>query len=58
MTVVAGEESDSHPPEFAAELAGRFSRADLVIVPGATHFVPMERPEAIAAEVLRLAGQA
>lgn len=48
VTVVVGEDSDSHPREIAVALAGRFRDADLVVVPGATHFVPMERPNALA----------
>ncbi len=49
--VVAGSESDSHPEEFAAEQAARLANASLVIVDGASHFVPMERPAVVAALV-------
>jgi pimeloyl-ACP methyl ester carboxylesterase len=54
VTVVVGEDSDSHPREVAAALTGRFRDADLVVVPGATHFVPMECPEALARVVSAL----
>lgn len=48
VTVVVGADSASHPPGFAAALAGRFRHAELVSIPGGTHFVPMEQPEAVA----------
>lgn len=54
VVVAGGDESDSHPEEFLERQATRFPRARVATVPGATHFVPMERPEAVA----ELVGQA
>jgi pimeloyl-ACP methyl ester carboxylesterase len=48
VTVVGGEDSATHPRDFLERQAGRFRAARLEMVPGATHFVPMERPEAVA----------
>ncbi len=48
VTIVVGEHSDSHPPDFAATLAARFRHATLVSYPGASHFLPMEKPETVA----------
>lgn len=48
VTIVVGEHSDSHPPEFAARLAARFRDATVVSYPGASHFLPMEHPEVVA----------
>lgn len=48
VLVLAGEDSDTHPAEFVAELTGRFPRATSLVVPGTTHFLPMERPEVVA----------
>ncbi len=54
-TVVAGEHSDTHFPDFVDLLCSRFRAARPVIVPGVSHFLPMERPdllaELVAAEV-------
>jgi pimeloyl-ACP methyl ester carboxylesterase len=47
--VVGGSESDSHAAAFLEEQAGRLGDASVAIVPGATHFVPMEAPDAVAA---------
>ena len=51
VVIVAGEESTSHPSDFALTQASRFQRADLRLVPDAGHLVPMERPDAVAAIV-------
>lgn len=56
VTIVVGEHSDSHPPDFAAALAGRFRSPTLVPYPGASHFLPMERPEVVAELVGSVAG--
>jgi pimeloyl-ACP methyl ester carboxylesterase len=56
VVVVIGEQSDSHPEEFARDLTGRFPVADLHIVPEATHFVPMERPREVAQVVRSVLG--
>jgi pimeloyl-ACP methyl ester carboxylesterase len=51
VVVVAGEDSPSHSPPFLRALMGQFAAARLEVVPGATHFVPMQRPGALAALV-------
>lgn len=51
--VVAGETSDTHPPSYVDELVDRIgANARPLIIPGTSHFVPMERPDAIAKVVL------
>jgi pimeloyl-ACP methyl ester carboxylesterase len=45
--VAGGAGSDSHPPTFLEEQASRFADAGVSVLPGATHFVPMEQPEAV-----------
>ena len=51
VLLVAGAASDSHPAAFMEEMRARFGGARLEVVPGAGHFLPMERPEALAALV-------
>lgn len=51
IEIIAGEKSDTHPARFLGLLAGRMPRATVTIVPDADHFVPMQRPEAVAAAV-------
>jgi len=48
VLLVGGEESDSQPPPVMAYLRAQFVDAMLETVPGATHFVPQEQPEALA----------
>ncbi|HEX5631345.1 MAG TPA: alpha/beta hydrolase [Acidimicrobiia bacterium] len=48
VTLIVGEDSDSHPVEFATIQAARFQQARLVVVPDAGHFVPMEKPGVVA----------
>ncbi len=52
--VVAGEGSDTHPEAFARLQAERLGNARAQVVAGATHFVPMERPDAVAAAAAAL----
>jgi pimeloyl-ACP methyl ester carboxylesterase len=40
----------------AADLASRFTHGRDVVLPEATHFIPMEVPETVAEAVGRLAG--
>jgi pimeloyl-ACP methyl ester carboxylesterase len=56
VTLLVGEHSDSHPPDFAARLVARFRAATLVTVPGAGHFLPMETPGEVAEVVRAVAG--
>ena len=51
VLLLAGAASDSHPAAFMEEMRARFGGARLEVVPGVGHFVPMERPEALAALV-------
>jgi len=48
VVIVGGSDSDSHPPSFLDAQAARFPDASVRLVEGATHFAPMERPEATA----------
>ena len=57
VVLVAGEASDSHPAPFMQEMRERFGGARLEVVPGAGHFLPMERPAAVAAVVAALLGR-
>jgi len=45
--VAGGEDSDSHPAAFLHEQADLLGNATVEIIAGATHFVPMERPDVI-----------
>jgi pimeloyl-ACP methyl ester carboxylesterase len=51
VLLAAGERSASHPREFLEAMRDRFPGARLEVVPGVGHFLPMERPEAVAALV-------
>jgi pimeloyl-ACP methyl ester carboxylesterase len=57
VTLVFGERSDTHTTELAKRLSTRFPNVEMVGIPGTTHFVPMERPEAVA-ELVREAAAA
>ena len=48
VAVVGGADSTSHPREFLEAQAAQFPNAAVMVVPEATHFVPMERPGVIA----------
>ncbi|MBT8212391.1 MAG: alpha/beta hydrolase [Acidimicrobiia bacterium] len=48
VTLVAGEHSDTHTADFLARMAAEMDQVDVVIVPGTTHFVPMEAPGEVA----------
>jgi len=54
VLVLAGERSDTHPAPVVERLVSRFPAAQARIVPGATHFVPMERPEAVAVALAQM----
>jgi pimeloyl-ACP methyl ester carboxylesterase len=54
VLILAGEESDTTPPEFARRQAAQFPKAGLEIVPGAGHFLPMTHPELVATRIHRL----
>jgi pimeloyl-ACP methyl ester carboxylesterase len=57
VLLVAGADSDSHPAPFLKEIRERFREARVEVVPGAGHFLPMERPEAVAALLAPLLGR-
>jgi pimeloyl-ACP methyl ester carboxylesterase len=48
VSLVVGEDSDSHPLEFVRRLADRFQDCQTTVIGGATHFVPMEKPKEVA----------
>jgi pimeloyl-ACP methyl ester carboxylesterase len=48
VLLVTGERSDTHHGAYLDALVGRFPDVELVVIEGAGHLVPMERPEAIA----------
>lgn len=54
VRVVAGEHSDSHPREYVKELTSCFPQGEAAILPGTSHFAPMERPDLVAAEIAAL----
>jgi len=54
--VVGGEDSDTHPAAFLSEQAERLGDASVEIIAGATHFVPMERPDVVASLIEGLFG--
>jgi pimeloyl-ACP methyl ester carboxylesterase len=49
--VITGERDVWAPPAQHAEFAARIADAELVIVPGAGHMLPMEAPEALNAAI-------
>lgn len=55
VTLMAGEESTTHPPRFVADLAQQIGTPQVVVVPHATHFLPMERPDAVVDAVMAMA---
>jgi pimeloyl-ACP methyl ester carboxylesterase len=54
VLILTGETSDPIPSEFAREQTAQFRRAGLEIVPGAGHFLPMEKPDLVADRIRRL----
>jgi pimeloyl-ACP methyl ester carboxylesterase len=49
--VVAGDRDTFTPPRYAEEMAAAMPQAELMMVPGGTHVVPLERKELVAARV-------
>jgi len=49
--VVRGEHSESHLPPVAQAIADQMPQARVVTIAGASHFAPMEKPEAVLAEI-------
>jgi len=48
VTIVVGAESDSHREPYVGTLAAQFVTARVVVVENSGHFVPMEKPQAVA----------
>lgn len=53
--VIVGEEDYATPVKMAQELHEGIAGSTLAVLEGARHLTPIERPEAIAAELLRIA---
>lgn len=51
--IIAGEYSTTHHDPYLAELSGRFANAEHEVIADSTHFVWMERPDAVAQRVAR-----
>jgi pimeloyl-ACP methyl ester carboxylesterase len=51
VTIVSGERSDTHTQPFLDALHRQFDDPRMIVVPETGHFLPMERPDAIAALV-------
>lgn len=54
VAMMAGSASSTHPEPVVRALAERFRDPSVTVVEGATHFLPMERPDSVAAEVADL----
>lgn len=52
VRLVTGRESETHGHGLAEALAGRIPGSELSLVDGEGHFLPMERPRLVAAEML------
>lgn len=50
--VMAGEQDTSTPPKYARYLAERIPNAELVLIPGAGHLMPLEAPEQVNATLI------
>ena len=53
VTLIAGSESTTHHGDFLNALTGRFRDVQLLVVPGSSHFVPMERPDVVAEAIVK-----
>ena len=56
--VMRGEHTEPYMARTAQEVAARIPAARLVTIQGAGHLVPMERPEAVAAEIVSFVAEA
>jgi pimeloyl-ACP methyl ester carboxylesterase len=48
VTLIVGDASTTHSGAYLSDLASRFAEVEVQVVAGASHFVPMERPDVIA----------
>lgn len=53
--IMAGENSDTHPPHFVEALASRPRRAGFELVMGTGHFLPMEKFELVTRRIQAIA---
>ena len=51
VRLISGAASTSHPPAVVAAQAEQIRNVETIVVAGATHFVPMEQPAAVAAQI-------
>lgn len=51
VTIIVGAESDTHREPYLGALAAQFSNVRIVVVEGAGHLVPMEKPEELSTEI-------
>jgi pimeloyl-ACP methyl ester carboxylesterase len=58
VLLLRGEHSDAFHAESAAQAVAAMPSATLVTVPGTTHFLPMERPDAVEKEIRAFLGTA
>jgi pimeloyl-ACP methyl ester carboxylesterase len=58
LILASDDRSDQQPGGFARQIAARMPRAGFEVVAGASHFLPMERPDLVAKRVERLAAVA
>jgi pimeloyl-ACP methyl ester carboxylesterase len=49
--VIAGDRDTFTPPRYAEEMAAALPQAELMMVPGGTHVVPLERKAEVAARI-------
>jgi pimeloyl-ACP methyl ester carboxylesterase len=52
VLVIAGELDTFTPPHLAEKMAAAIPDSELMVVPGATHVVPLERREAVSERIL------
>jgi len=50
--LVRGEHSDTLRPDAVRRFASEVASSQVVVIPGSTHFVPMERPDEVARVVI------
>ena len=55
--IIAGERSTTHREPFLGELTSRFANASAHVVPGTSHFIWMEQPQAVAQFVASAVGE-
>ena len=54
VTLLVGEHSDTHQDPMLTAQAEQFRTVRVVVVRGASHFVPMEQPAAVAGAITAL----